>query len=76
LQVFWRLGPVQAPDAAGDAKSPISSIEKELQANARQFWSLTEQGALAYRAGLFQVSADFAEKRLQADSKPGRAVVN
>ena len=65
-----------APDAAGDAELPVGLIEKELQANARQFWSLTEQGALAYRAGQFQAAAGFAEQSLQADSKPGRAVVN
>ncbi len=65
-----------APNAAGDAELPVGLIEKELQANARQFWSLTEHGALVYRAGQFQAAAGFAEQSLQADSKPGRAVVN
>ena len=55
---------------------PIGLIEKELQTNARQFWSLTEQAALAYRVGQFQAAAGFAEQSLQVDSKPGRAVVN
>ena len=65
-----------APNAAGDTELPIGLIENELQGNAQQFWSLTEQGALAYRAEQFQVTAGFAQQSLQADSKPGRAVVN
>lgn len=65
-----------APDAAGDTELPIGLIENELQGNAQQFWSLTEQGALAYRAGQFQVAAGYAEQSLRADSKPGRAVIN
>jgi tetratricopeptide (TPR) repeat protein len=65
-----------APNAAGGAELPITLIENELQGSAQQFWSLSEQGALAYRAGQFQAAAGFAEQSLQVDSKPGRAVVN
>ena len=43
-----------APDAVADASLPGRLAEKELQDSAREFWSLTEQGALAYRAGRFQ----------------------
>ena len=50
--------------------------EKELEGSARQFWSLTEQGALAYRAGRFQQAVPFFEQSLQADTRPGRAVLN
>jgi serine/threonine-protein kinase len=65
-----------APNAAGDTELPIGLIENELQGSAQQFWSLTERGALAYRAGQFPAAAGFAEQSLRADSKPGRAVVN
>jgi tetratricopeptide (TPR) repeat protein len=37
---------------------------------------LTEQGALAYRAGQFQQAVTLLEKSLQADSRPGRALLN
>ena len=43
---------------------------------AQEFWSLTEQGALAYRAGRFQQAVPFFEQSLQADPRPGRAVLN
>src|SRR5258705_7008327 len=49
---------------------------RELQASAKQFWSLTEQGALAYRAGRFEESVPLFEQSLKADSQPGIAVVN
>jgi hypothetical protein len=42
----------------------------------RDFWSLTERGALAYRAGEYQNAKSFFEKSMQADSRPSRAVVN
>src|SRR5204862_5843733 len=50
--------------------------ESELNASAGQFWSLTEQGALAYRAGQFQQAVPLFEQSLKADSAPGRAVLN
>ena len=65
-----------APDAVADASLPGRLAEKELQDSAREFWSLTEQGALAYRAGRFQEAVPFFEQSLQADPKPGRAVLN
>ena len=65
-----------APDAVADASLPGRLAEKELQGVAREFWSLTEQGALAYRHGRFQEAVPFFEQSLQADPKPGRAVVN
>jgi tetratricopeptide (TPR) repeat protein len=65
-----------APDAVTDASLPGRLAEKELQASARGFWSLTEQGALAYRAGQFQDAVALFEQSLQADATPGRAVVN
>jgi tetratricopeptide (TPR) repeat protein len=65
-----------APDAVADATLPGRLAEKELQASAKQFWSLTEQGALAYRAGRFQESVALFEQSLRANATPGRAVVN
>jgi tetratricopeptide (TPR) repeat protein len=65
-----------SPDAVPDASLPGRLAEKELHQSATQFWSLTEQGALAYRAGKFEESAVLFEQSLKADSMPGRAVVN
>ena len=65
-----------APDAVVDPSLPGRLAEKELKDSAREFWSLTEQGALAFRAGRFQQAVPFFEQSLQADAKPGRAVLN
>jgi tetratricopeptide (TPR) repeat protein len=65
-----------APNAVAEPSLPGRLAEKELQQFAREFWSLTERGALAYRAGHYREAASFHEKSLEADSKPGRAVVN
>jgi serine/threonine-protein kinase len=65
-----------APDAVAEASLPGRLAEKELQGSGREFWSLTEQGALAYRAGRFQQSVPLFEQSLQADARPGRAVIN
>jgi tetratricopeptide (TPR) repeat protein len=65
-----------APDAVAESSLPSRLAEKELQASAKQFWSLTEQGALAYRAGRFQDAVPLFEQSLKADATPGRAVLN
>jgi serine/threonine-protein kinase len=65
-----------APDAVANMSLPGRLAEKELQASARAFWSLTEQGALACRAGRFQQSVPLFEQSLRANSQPGAAVVN
>jgi tetratricopeptide (TPR) repeat protein len=65
-----------APQAVADMSLPRRLAEKELEGSARQFWSLTEQGALAYRAGRFQEAAPFFEQSLQADPRSGSAVLN
>jgi tetratricopeptide (TPR) repeat protein len=65
-----------APDAVAEAAGPSRLAEKELRDAAKEFWSLTEQGALAYRAGRFQDAATLFEESLKADAKSGRAVVN
>jgi len=65
-----------APDSVADAPLPGRLAEKELKNFARETWSLTEQGALAYRVGRFEQAVPLFEQSLQADSKPGRALVN
>jgi eukaryotic-like serine/threonine-protein kinase len=64
-----------APDAVADMSLPGRLAEKELR-GSREFWSLTEQGALAYRAGRFQEAVPLFEQSLKADATPGRAVLN
>jgi tetratricopeptide (TPR) repeat protein len=65
-----------APDAVADAALPGRLAAKELKDKTGEFWSLTEQGALAYRAGRYQESVPLFEQSLKADAKPGRAVLN
>jgi len=65
-----------ASDAVVEASVPGRLAEKELQDWASAFWSLTEQGALAYRAGRFPEAVALFEQSLRADPKLGRAVLN
>src|SRR5262245_18410013 len=65
-----------APDAVAERSLPGRLAEKELQGSAKQSWSLTEQGALAYRAGRIQEAVSLFEQSLRADPAPGRAVLN
>jgi eukaryotic-like serine/threonine-protein kinase len=65
-----------APDAIAEASLAGRLAEKELEASAQEFWSWTEQGALAYRAGHFQHAVTFFEQSLRADPRPRRAVLN
>jgi tetratricopeptide (TPR) repeat protein len=65
-----------APDSVTDGAHPDRLAETELKASEQQFWSLTQQGALHYRAGQFQQSVPLFERSLRADPKPGRAVLN
>jgi tetratricopeptide (TPR) repeat protein len=65
-----------APDAVAEAPLPGRLAEKELTDSAQAFWSLTEQGALAYRAGRFQQAVPLFEQSLRADPKSGRALLN
>lgn len=65
-----------APNAGADPMLPAHLARRELQANAKQFWSLTEQGALAFRAGQFNESVPLFEQSLAANTQPGAAVVN
>jgi tetratricopeptide (TPR) repeat protein len=64
-----------ASDAVAETALPGRLAEKELQ-GSREFWALTEQGALAYRAGRFQEAVPLFEQSLRANPKPGAAVLN
>src|SRR5262249_9040246 len=61
-----------APDSVADAAKPGLLAGKELTANAGEFWSLTEQGALRYRAGRFKEAVPLLEKSLRAERKSGQ----
>jgi serine/threonine-protein kinase len=64
------------PDSVADAAWPERLARAELSRNAREFWSLTQQGALQYRAGHFKEAVALLEQSLRAEPKSGRAVVN
>jgi tetratricopeptide (TPR) repeat protein len=63
-----------APDAVVVASQAGRLAETELKTYAGQFWSLTEQGALHYRAGRFQEAESLFEQSLRTTTKPGQAV--
>ncbi len=65
-----------ASDAVAEMSQPGRLAETELKGAAGQSWSLTEQGALHYRAGQFQEAAALFEQSLLANAKPGQAVLN
>ncbi len=65
-----------AEGSVADPSLPGRLAEKELKDSGREYWSLTEQGALAYRTGRFQQAVPFFEQSVQADRKSGRAVLN
>src|SRR5262249_7532166 len=65
-----------AANALVDASLPGRLAEKELQVAAQQFWSLTEQGALQYRAGRYKEAVALFEQSQRATDMPGQAVVN
>jgi tetratricopeptide (TPR) repeat protein len=67
-----------AADSVKDPAQPERLAEGELKAMPKHFWalSLTEQGALRYRAGAFQKAVRLLEESLQADGRRGAAVVN
>jgi hypothetical protein len=65
-----------APDSVAEAGLPGRLAREELATRTWDFWSLTEQGALKYRAGSYGEAVPLLKQSLQADPKPGRAVVN
>ena len=67
-----------AADSVQDPAQPERLAEGELNAMRKKYWSLslTEQGALRYRAGDFEEAGLLEEQSLRADGRPGAAVVN
>lgn len=65
-----------APDSADDPELPGRLSSRELLQSRNAYWSLTEQAALAFRAGQFQEAVPLLEGSITADGRPGRAVVN
>jgi serine/threonine protein kinase/tetratricopeptide (TPR) repeat protein len=65
-----------AQDAVTDLAVAARVSAAELTAYSTQFWSLTEQGALQYRAKHYQESIKLFEQSVQVDSKPGNAIIN
>lgn len=64
-----------APHSVNDFAVPTQKSADELK-GSREFWSLTEQGALACRAGRYDEAARLLEESLEADTRPGTAVLN
>jgi tetratricopeptide (TPR) repeat protein len=65
-----------AEGAVTDLSVPGRLAAQELNASPQEFWSLTEQGALHYRAGRFLEAVALFEKSLKADPQAGKAVLN
>jgi serine/threonine-protein kinase len=65
-----------APDSVADVSLPGRLAENELQRFAGEYWSMTERGALAYRAGRYKEALPLFENSLKADPKAGKAVLN
>jgi tetratricopeptide (TPR) repeat protein len=65
-----------AADSVKDPAQPERLAEGELKA-MKKFWalSLTERGALRYRAGAFHEAVPLLEESLETDRRPGAAVV-
>ena len=64
------------PAPVAEASLPGRLSETELRAGSQHFWSLTEQGALAHRAGRSQQAVPLFEQSVRVDPRPGRAVLN
>src|SRR5262249_1804053 len=65
-----------APDSLAEAARPGRLAETELTSKAQEFWALTQQAALRYRAGRLAEAVPLLEQSLRADPRSGRAVVN
>jgi tetratricopeptide (TPR) repeat protein len=63
-----------AADSVKDPAQPARLAGTDLKANPKEAWSLTEQGALRYRAGAFGEAALRLKRSLEVDSRPGAGV--
>jgi tetratricopeptide (TPR) repeat protein len=64
-----------APDSTNNPNRPLNLSLDELKRSEREFWALTERGALHVRARSGE-AVEFLEMSLAADGRPGRAVLN
>ncbi len=65
-----------APDSVENPLLPSQISADELQRSAKEFWSLTEQGALHYRENRFEKAKSFFEASLRVEKKRGSAILN
>ncbi len=65
-----------APESVSDLRQPAKLAEPELKDHGEEFWSLTEQGALAFRAGQIKEAVPLFQQSRDADPMPGKEVVN
>jgi hypothetical protein len=64
-----------APNSVKDLAALEEKANTELK-RSNAHWSLTQQGALAYRAGRFDEAADLFERSVKSDNLPGIAILN
>ncbi len=64
-----------APQSLDELQRPAQAAAGELQENANLFWSLTEQGALAFRVGRVEMAIPLLERCVQITPRPGAAVM-
>jgi tetratricopeptide (TPR) repeat protein len=65
-----------AADSVADAAAPARVSSTELGRHRTQFWALTEQGALDVRSGRGKEAVPVLMQSLEAEPRPGAAVVN
>jgi tetratricopeptide (TPR) repeat protein len=65
-----------AADCGQDPAKLQDLAKDELRQHRGEFWSLTEQAALQYRAGNAKEAVPLLRQSLKADPQPGRAVIN
>jgi serine/threonine-protein kinase len=65
-----------APDSVEDPALPELVSKQELEQFRTTFWSRTEQGALHHRAKRYEEAIRMLDRSIQAESRPGAAVLN
>jgi tetratricopeptide (TPR) repeat protein len=65
-----------APNWLKDAGEPERVSEAEFQDNEGAFWSLTERGALKYRAQRYEDTVVLCQRGFEAQPQPGCAVID
>ena len=65
-----------ADDSTDNPMQPFDLAADELHNSTGGFWALTEEAALMVRNKRLNEAVNFAERSLEADGRPGRAVLN